>query len=70
MLEAVGRPSLRTNVVLFRPTNVEEPEITHIAPFTSKQTSTNGKAVAYVCKRYSCLEPTSEIKKMLEMLDL
>lgn len=69
-LEAVGRPFAPNNVVLFRPTDVEEPEITRIAPFTSKQTGTNGKAVAYVCKRYSCLEPTSDIKKMLEMLGM
>ena len=70
MLEAVGRPFAPNNVVLFRPTDLEEPEITRIAPFTSKQTSTNGKAVAYVCKRYSCLEPTSDIKKMIEMLKM
>ena len=68
MLKAVGKPFLPNKVVLLRPAEQEEPDIVKIAPFTKNQTSTEGKATAYVCRNYSCKEPTTDKNSMLELL--
>lgn len=68
MLNALRRNFIPNKVVLFRPADQEAPGITRIAEFTQNQSSIDGKATAYVCLNYSCKMPTTDIKKMLELL--
>jgi len=48
----------------------ESPEISQIAEFTKNQSSIGGKATAYVCMNYNCKLPTTDIDKMLELLNV
>ncbi|MDO8445785.1 MAG: thioredoxin domain-containing protein [Deltaproteobacteria bacterium] len=68
MLKALSKPYIPNKIVLLRPTEQEEPDITDIAPFTKNQTSIEGKATAYTCRNYSCENPTTDINEMLELL--
>ncbi|MDD3043623.1 MAG: thioredoxin domain-containing protein [Methanosarcinaceae archaeon] len=47
-----------------------EAGITELAPYTKAMVSIEGKATAYVCKGHECRLPTTEIEKMLKLLDL
>jgi uncharacterized protein YyaL (SSP411 family) len=68
MLSAITTQFLPNKVMLFRPTEVESPEITSIAGFTMDQTSLEGKATAYVCRNYACNRPTTDRGEMLKLV--
>jgi uncharacterized protein YyaL (SSP411 family) len=68
MHRALNRLYLPNMVVLFRPEDEKEPEISQIAPFTVTQTTVDGSATAYVCEDYTCGVPTTDIDTMLNML--
>ena len=70
MLRALRKEFIPNKVVLLRPTEVELPEIARLAEFTKYLSSKEGKATAYVCQNYSCKLPTTDIGKMLELLDV
>jgi len=57
-------------VVLFRPTAKDSRDISHIAEFTKNLASINGNATVYVCTNYTCKLPTTDIEKMLELLNV
>lgn len=69
MIKALRTKFIPNKVVLFRPTDIESPDIIHIAEFTKYHSSVDNKATAYVCRNYQCKLPTTDICKMLEMLD-
>lgn len=69
MLNAVGRQFVPNKVVLLRPTEKESPDVIRIAEFTKNQSSLGGKATAYVCLNYVCKLPTTDVNKMLELLN-
>jgi uncharacterized protein YyaL (SSP411 family) len=69
MLNTLKRRFIPNKVVLFRPFNVEHPEIVHFAEFTKELSSKGGKATAYVCRNYECSLPTTSIDEMLQLLD-
>jgi len=52
------------------PDGRESPEIAKLAEFTKNQSSIGGKATAYVCLNYNCKLPTTDIGKMLELLNV
>jgi len=54
-------------VLLHRPPG-DNPPITKLAPFTRAQKLVNGKTTAYVCTNYHCKLPTSDPKKVAELL--
>jgi len=68
MLNALRIGFIPNKVVLLKPTDQKEPEITRLAAFTKYQSSRDGKATAYVCLNYNCKLPTTEINKMLDLL--
>ena len=70
MLRTIRSRFVPNKVVLFRPDQLEEPEITRLAPFTRHQTSRAGKATVYVCLNYSCKQPVTDPEKVLELLDI
>ena len=68
MLRALRKQFIPNKVVILKPTEQSAPEITRLAEFTKYQNSRDGKATAYVCLNYNCKLPTTEINKMLELL--
>ncbi len=70
MLRALMTPFVPDKVVLLRPSEQADPEITRLAEFTKYQSSIDGKATAYVCLNFRCKLPTTEISKMLGSLSV
>jgi hypothetical protein len=69
MLDALRKQFIPNKIVLLRPTEKETHDIASIAEFTKGQSSLDGKATAYVCLNYECKLPTTDIVKMLELLN-
>jgi len=70
MAKALRTRFLPNKVVLLNPGERESPEIAKLAEFTKNQSSIGGKATAYVCSNYNCKLPTTDIGKMLELLNV
>ncbi len=68
MLQALGQRFVPNKIVLMRPLDSEDPEISKIAGFTKYQKALNDKATAYVCLKYACKNPTTDPAKMLDLL--
>jgi uncharacterized protein YyaL (SSP411 family) len=68
MLDALRSSYIPNKVVLMRPSDEEEPEISKIAEFTKTQKRINGKATAYVCMNFACKRPTNRVEEMLSLL--
>jgi uncharacterized protein YyaL (SSP411 family) len=68
MLTALGQHFVPNKIVLMRPLDSENPEISNIAEFTKHQKAVNDKATAYVCLKYACKNPTTDPTRMLELL--
>jgi uncharacterized protein YyaL (SSP411 family) len=70
MLKALRTRFLPNMVVLLNPGGQELPGIAKVAEFTRNQPSIDGRATAYICMNYNCKPPTTDINKMLELLDV
>jgi len=70
MLKAIRRQFIPNKVVILRPTEQESPDIDYLAEFTKHQLSIEGKTTAYVCLNYNCKLPTTDVNKMLELLNV
>ncbi len=68
MINALTKLFIPNHVVLFRPSEEESPEIIRLAEFTKYQLAINNKATAYVCLKFNCKEPTTNIQTMLKLL--
>ena len=68
MIEALDNRYLPHILVLYRPDAQSDNLLNTIAPFTCSLNSTDGKATAYICTGHSCAIPTTEPKRMLELL--
>jgi uncharacterized protein YyaL (SSP411 family) len=69
MFKALRANFLPSKVVLLNPSEEESPEIAQLAEFTKSQSSIEGRATAYVCMNYNCKLPTTDINKMLALLN-
>ena len=67
LLRAVQALYLPNKVLLLRPDDASE--IADLAPYTEDQVALEGKATAYVCRNFTCSLPTSDVEKMLSLLD-
>jgi len=70
MVKALRTRFLPNKVVLLNPSDQESPAIAQLAEFTKNQPGIKGKATAYVCLNYTCKLPTTDINKMLELLNV
>ena len=70
MLKALRTEFVPNKVILFVPTDKDPSAIFQMAPFTSRMTSIEGKATAYVCQDYTCQQPTTKIESMLQSIGL
>ena len=69
MLTALRQPFLPGKIVLLRPADKKEAaEIIRMAPYTEFMVPKDGKATAYVCTKFVCKLPTTEISQMLANL--
>jgi uncharacterized protein YyaL (SSP411 family) len=69
MFKALRVHFLPSKVVLLYPSERESPEIAQLAEFTKNQSSIGGRATAYVCMNYNCKLPTTDINRMLDLLN-
>lgn len=69
MIRALRENYIPNKVVIHRPSE-ESPDITKISPSTKDMTSIDNKATAYVCKNYSCNQPTNDSLVMLKLLNV
>ena len=70
MLKAIRTQFIPNKVMILRPTEQESPDSDHLAEFTKHHLSIEGKATAYVCLNYNCRLPTTDVNKMLELLNV
>ncbi len=70
MLDALRKQFLPNKVVLFRASENNASDISRFAEYAKNHTSLNGKATAYVCLNYKCQLPTTDVGKMLELLNV
>ncbi len=68
MLAALAGRFIPNKVVLLRPTDQPAPAITQLAPFTANQTTSDGRATAYVCEHFHCHKPVTDVQQMLDLL--
>jgi len=68
MLDSLRKMYLPDTVVLFRPLELDEPEIVKLAPFTSALKSLGDKATAYVCSNTRCERPTTDPAELSALL--
>ena len=70
IIDIIYQRFVPNKVVAFRPASEKEAqEIIHIAPFLKEQLPLNGRATAYICENYVCKLPTTNIRKLQELLD-
>lgn len=69
MLKVLRANFLPNKVLLLNPMEEESPKIHEIVQHIAKQSSINGQATSYICTNYSCKEPTTDVKKMIKMLE-
>jgi len=69
MLKILKANFLPNKVLLLNPTEQESPKIHEIVHHIMKKPSINGQATSYICINYSCKEPTTDVKKMIKMLE-
>ncbi len=69
LLRSLRRNYIPNKVVLFRPAEVQSPEILKFAPYLKLMTALGGKATAHVCSNYRCQLPTAEPAQMLALLN-
>jgi hypothetical protein len=70
MARALRRAFLPNKVLIYRPTDINNPPINVVAKYTVGQVAIDGKATAYVCQNYACDAPTTDIAVMLRSLGL
>jgi uncharacterized protein len=69
MLKEVRSRFIPNKIVVVKPTGHDSPDIVHFADFIKAQTSIDGKATAYICHNYTCDLPTTDAKKLVELLE-
>jgi hypothetical protein len=69
MLRRLRTLYLPNKVVVLRPIDESAAQIEAVAEYTRLQQSLDGKATAYVCLNYNCELPTTDPKKMVDLLE-
>ncbi len=69
MLHTLHRTFSPNKVVLLHPTDTSDPSILRLAPWIKDRTPLDGQATAYVCTNHTCNMPTTDVDKMLALLE-
>ncbi|OGC93772.1 MAG: thioredoxin [candidate division Zixibacteria bacterium RBG_16_53_22] len=70
MLSALRARFIPNKIVIFKPEDKQLPGVANFAQFVKDLKSIDGKAAAYVCRKYTCSTPTNDIGKMLDLLNV
>lgn len=70
LIDAIHSNFLPNIVLLYKPTDEESPEISHLLQSLQHHSVINGKAAAYVCRNFTCNKPTTDSAEMLKMLNV
>ena len=68
LIDAIRSHYAPDAIVIFRPSNEEEPEIVRVAGFTRDVVTIEEKATAYVCTNYACDIPTTDPGEMVRLV--
>jgi len=68
MLRELRRAFLPRTVILLSPDEGGKGELAGVAEFTRGMTSVDGRATAYVCRDFSCRQPTTDTAEMMARL--
>ncbi|MBW2319084.1 MAG: thioredoxin domain-containing protein [Deltaproteobacteria bacterium] len=69
MIKAVRGRFLPNKVLLLRGSGSEGEKLTALSPFVQPMAPVDNKPTAYVCEKFSCKTPTTEVEKLEAMLD-
>ena len=69
MLAALNSTYIPNKVVILKDT-VGRSSINELVDFVKEYESRDGRATAYVCQKFTCQSPTTDIKKMLKLLEV
>ena len=67
MLSEINRQYLPGITVIVHPAE-DKSLIAGLAPHIKTQSKIHGKATAYVCKNFSCAQPTNDLQEMIKLL--
>jgi hypothetical protein len=67
MIAVTNKHYLPDITVIVHPAD-EKSLIAELAPHIKTQTKINGKATAYVCRNFSCIQPTNDVQEMIKLL--
>jgi len=68
MIQQIRGKFIPRKVVLLRGTEEQSQAVTELAPFTKFHEPFGGKATAHVCIDHNCKLPTTDLKRMMELL--
>jgi len=68
MIQQIRGKFIPRKVVLLRGTKDQSRAITELAPFTKFHEPLEGKATAHVCIDHNCKLPTTDLKRMMELI--
>jgi hypothetical protein len=68
MLAALRKHFMPNTVVLFRPTEPDEPDLASLSPRIRSYPETDGRATAYVCSHFTCAPPTADPETLVRLL--
>jgi uncharacterized protein YyaL (SSP411 family) len=70
MIESINDRFIPNKVSLLVPPDERAEKLVKLAPFVKDYTALNGKATAYICSNHVCKNPTTDIQKLQELLNL
>ncbi len=70
IIRTIQKEFIPNTVVLFVSTDIDNPAIFQLAPFTRQQHLSKGRAAAYVCSNFACQQPTSDPVQLLKLLNI
>jgi hypothetical protein len=69
LVEVARSRDLPDVAVLLVPSGEDGRRVRRLAPFTEHHAPIDGKAAAYVCRDFSCLQPTTDPRQLASMLE-
>jgi uncharacterized protein YyaL (SSP411 family) len=70
MLREISARFIPNKILVVKPASHDSPEIIHFADFIKAQSSIGGKATAYVCHDNTCDMPTTDVARLVELLEV
>ena len=69
MIDNINHRFLPFTITVFKPTEIDSPEIVEFADFLRDYTALDGKTTAFVCTDHSCKSPVTDAQEVLKILD-